>query len=106
MTDLSGLHRANADRWAHANLTRGPDFSLVAKRLIAPAAKAHYMAVAARTGVPWLVIAVIHERECSQSWTGSLAQVIPGTRSPCTCRRAAARSRAGKTRPSMPWSIA
>ncbi|MCC8946019.1 hypothetical protein H8A97_13140 [Bradyrhizobium sp. Arg62] len=33
--------------------------------------------MASRTGVPWFVIAVIHERECSQSWAGSLAQGDP-----------------------------
>jgi lysozyme family protein len=27
-----------------------------------------------KTGVPWAFIAVAHERECSQNWTGSLAQ--------------------------------
>jgi lysozyme family protein len=73
MTDLAVLKQANADRWSRAHSTR--DFALVAKRLAA--AKSRYLAVAARTGVPWFVIAVIHERECSQSWTGSLAQGDP-----------------------------
>jgi len=77
MTDLSALRRANADRWAHAKLTRSSDFTLTAKRLVAASAKDRYVAVAARTGVPWFIIAVIHERECSQSWTGSLAQGDP-----------------------------
>lgn len=36
--------------------------------------------MSARTGVPWAVIAVIHERECSQDWTGSLAQGDPWNR--------------------------
>ena len=73
MTDLKALTTANAKRWKAAKPTR--DFALVAKRLIA--AKSRYQAVAARTGVPWFVIAVIHERECSQSWAGSLAQGDP-----------------------------
>lgn len=30
-----------------------------------------------RTGVPWWFIAVVHEREASQSWIGSLAQGDP-----------------------------
>jgi lysozyme family protein len=77
MTDLSALRRANADRWAHAKLTRAPEFNLVATRLVEAKAKARYVAVAARTGVPWFVIAVIHQRECSQSWSGSLAQGDP-----------------------------
>jgi len=34
----------------------------------------------AKTGVPWPVIAVIHERECSQDWTASLAQGDPWNR--------------------------
>jgi lysozyme family protein len=73
MTDLKALTAANAKRWKAAKPTR--DFVLVAKRLAA--AKSRYRAVAARTGVPWFVIAVIHERECSQGWTGSLAQGDP-----------------------------
>jgi lysozyme family protein len=74
MTDLAALRAANANRWAHAKLTRSPEFSPVATRLCAPAAKQRYLAVSARTGVPWFVIAVIHERECSQSWMRSIAQ--------------------------------
>jgi lysozyme family protein len=78
MTDLAALRSANAKCWANAGLTR--DFSSVAKRLVISAAKSRYQAVAARTGVPWAVIAVIHERECSQDWTGSLAQGDPWNR--------------------------
>ena len=74
MVDLVALRAANADRWAHAKLTRGPEFTPVAQRLVAAAAKARYLAVSARTGVPWFVIAVIHQRECAQSWAGSIAQ--------------------------------
>jgi lysozyme family protein len=69
------LVAANAARWARAKLTRSSEFNPVAKRLIA--AKARYQAVEAKTGVPWYVIAVIHERESSQSWAGSLAQGDP-----------------------------
>ncbi|MCS3692001.1 lysozyme family protein [Bradyrhizobium elkanii] len=75
MTDLVALKAANANRWAKAKLTR--DFSSVAKRLAAPAAKARYQAVSAKTGVPWAFIAVAHERESSQDWAGSLAQGDP-----------------------------
>lgn len=78
MTDLVALKAANEKRWANAKLTR--DFSAIAKHLIATEAKARYQAVAARTGVPWAVIAVIHERECSQDWAGSLAQGDPWNR--------------------------
>ncbi|WP_245286840.1 hypothetical protein [Bradyrhizobium sp. Tv2a-2] len=36
--------------------------------------------MSAKTGVPWAMIAVIHERECSQDWTRSLAQGDPWKR--------------------------
>lgn len=75
MTDLVALKAANEKRWANARLTR--NFSAVAKHLIAPDAKTRYQTVAAETGVPWPTIAVIHERECSQDWAGSLAQGDP-----------------------------
>ncbi|MGZ5871146.1 MAG: hypothetical protein ACXWKP_03435 [Bradyrhizobium sp.] len=78
MTDLTALKLANAKRWANAKLTRS--FSSVARHLVSPDAKSRYQAVSAKTGVPWAAIAVIHERECSQDWTGSLAQGDPWDR--------------------------
>lgn len=75
MVDLNALTAANAKRWDNAKLSR--NFTSVARRLIAPGTKARYRAVSTRTGVPWAVIAVIHERECPQNWTGSLAQGDP-----------------------------
>ncbi|KRR23718.1 hypothetical protein [Bradyrhizobium retamae] len=78
MTNLIALTESNAKRWAAARLTR--NFTTVARRLVAPGAKARYQTVSARTGVPWPAIAVIHERECSQDWTGSLAQGDPWNR--------------------------
>ncbi|MBR0855676.1 hypothetical protein [Bradyrhizobium liaoningense] len=75
MVDLSALRAANANRFAQAKLTRAPEFAPVARRLVA--AKTRYQPVSARTGVPWWFIAVVHERECSQSWRGSLAQGDP-----------------------------
>src|ERR1700744_4310971 len=72
------LIAANAGRWANAKLTR--DFTSIAHHLVAPTAKARYQAVSIKTGVPWAVIAVIHERECSQDWAGSLAQGDPWNR--------------------------
>jgi lysozyme family protein len=75
MTDLLALKAANEKRWADARFAR--DFYGVAKRLVASAAKSRYQAVSASTRVPWPVIAVIHERECSQDWTRSLAQGDP-----------------------------
>jgi lysozyme family protein len=78
MTDIAALKTTNARRWASARLTR--DFSVVARHLVSPDARSRYQAVAAKTGVPWVFIAVIHERECSQDWTGSLAQGDPWDR--------------------------
>jgi lysozyme family protein len=78
MTNLVALRAANAKRWANAKPMR--NFAPVAKHLVAPEAKSQYQAVAARTGVPWAAIAVIHEREASQDWKGSLAQGDPWNR--------------------------
>jgi len=75
LTDLAALKMANARRWIAARPTR--NFSSVAKHLVDPAAKARYVAVAKKTGVPWWFIAVAHERESSQNWKGSLAQGDP-----------------------------
>jgi lysozyme family protein len=106
MVDLIALRAANAHRWAHAKLTRGPEFSPVAQHLCSPAAKQRYLAVSVRTGVPWFVIAVIHQRECAQSWAGSIAQGDSWNKSRFMCRQAADRSNPGKTRPSTPSSTA
>lgn len=65
----------NATRWNNAKVTRGAEFVAVAKKLVA--AKPRYQAVAAKTGVPWFVIAVIHQRESSQNFGRSLAQGDP-----------------------------
>jgi lysozyme family protein len=75
MTDIEALKAENLKRWNAAKLTR--NFDAVAKRLVAPAAKAEYQAVQDRTSVPWAVIAVIHEREASQDWSRSIAQGDP-----------------------------
>jgi lysozyme family protein len=97
MTDLIALKAANARRWGNAKLMR--DFSSVAERLVAPAARVRYEAVAAKTTVPWFAIAVIHERECSQNWSRSLAQGdlwdkvsvhVPSGRGPFKCWEEAA----------------
>ena len=73
MTDLNALAQANAKRWADARPMR--NLSAIASALVG--AKKRYQAVEAKTGVPWFVIAVIHMRESSQSWTRSLAQGDP-----------------------------
>lgn len=76
MVDLVALRAANERRWANAKLTA--NYSRIAKALVA--SKARYQAVEKRTGVPWPVIAVIHERESSQNWGRSLAQGDPWNR--------------------------
>jgi lysozyme family protein len=78
MVDMNALSAANARRWANARLTRKTEAASVAARL--HRAKARYQAVEAKTGVPWFIIAVIHERESSQDWRGSLAQGDPWDR--------------------------
>lgn len=75
MPDLARLKAENIRRWEAARLTRGPEFIPVARRLVA--AKVRYQAVAARTGVPWVFVAVTHQRESSQKWNKSLAQGDP-----------------------------
>lgn len=76
MVDTVALRAANERRWANAKLTA--NYSRIAKALVA--SKARYQAVEKRTGVPWPVIAVIHERESSQNWGRSLAQGDPWNR--------------------------
>lgn len=75
MTNIAALTKANADRWVKAKFTRSSEFIPVAKRLVA--SKARYKTIEGRTGVPWFVIAVIHERESSQNWSKSIAQGDP-----------------------------
>ncbi len=74
---LAALAAANAIRWSKAKVTRAI-FAVPARRLVA--AKQRYQAVARITGVPWYVVAVIHEREASQRWDASIAQGDPWNR--------------------------
>lgn len=76
MVDLVALKAANEKRWKNAKVIKA--FTGIAKALVA--SKARYQAVEAKTGVPWHVIAVIHERESSQNWSRSLAQGDPWNR--------------------------
>ena len=54
--------------WDGAAITNQGEVAAVAKRLVA--AKARYQSVEASTGVPWWLIAGIHEREASQRAQG------------------------------------
>ena len=49
--------------WDAATITNPTEVAAVAKRLVA--AKARYQSVEAKTGVPWWLIAAIHQREAS-----------------------------------------
>lgn len=79
MTDIHALKTANAIRWhvMHVHYELLTTIDRIASHLVAPVAKARYEAVSAKTAVPWFVIAVIHEREASQSWSANLAQGDP-----------------------------
>jgi lysozyme family protein len=80
MVDLAKLTAANLARWNAASVLPAWTAILdgISHRLVA--AKARYQTVAVVTRVRWPVIAVIHERESSQSWTASLAQGDPFNR--------------------------
>lgn len=78
----AALIALNAKRWAGMKVLESHIAVIdhVAARLVAPAAKARYLSVEKMTGVPWFVIAVIHEREASQSWGANIAQGDPWSR--------------------------
>jgi len=75
--DLTKLTAANLARWQKCQIH--PEWlrilDTVAHRLVN--AKARYQIVETATKIPWAVIAVIHQRESSQSWAASLAQGDP-----------------------------
>jgi lysozyme family protein len=77
MVDLDALKKANLARWrvCHIHPEWMRILDAVSHRLIA--AKQRYENVRTESGVPWAVIAVIHQRESSQSWNASLAQGDP-----------------------------
>jgi lysozyme family protein len=79
MVDVAELIAANEKRWGAIKVE--PDLiatiDKTARRLIAPEAKTQYKGVSKATSVPWFIIAVIHEREASQSWRANIAQGDP-----------------------------
>lgn len=77
MTDIPALMAANGARWSKMQVQPAlvSTVDQVAKRLCA--AKSRYTYVTTATKVPWFIVAVIHERESSQSWRASLAQGDP-----------------------------
>jgi lysozyme family protein len=77
--DIAKLKKANAERWQNMKIDSHLVAAIqkIANRLVASEAKGRYKAVSAKTHVPWAIIAVIHEREASQSWKANLAQGDP-----------------------------
>lgn len=63
----------------HMRASRIAAFDATAARLCAPDAKARYQKISEATGVPWFVIAVIHEREAGgpPHWDKQLGQGDP-----------------------------
>jgi lysozyme family protein len=53
------------------------EVTAVATRLVEAKAKARYQEIEKATGVPWFIVAVIHEREASQDFTKQLGQGDP-----------------------------
>jgi lysozyme family protein len=80
VVDLENLKAANLARWQKASVLPGLTHLVDGVSAHLVAAKQRYITVALKTGVPWAVIAVIHERESSQSWAASLAQGDPWDR--------------------------
>lgn len=77
MPTYGSLWPTYATQWDHMqiNPNKVAEFKSIAQRLVA--SKERYQAVEKKTGVPWYMIALIHERESSQSWKASLAQGDP-----------------------------
>jgi lysozyme family protein len=77
--DLTNLIALNAKRFAamHVSESHVALLDSVSHRLTANDPKAIYQRLEAKTGVPWFVIAVIHEREAGQSFSKSIAQGDP-----------------------------
>lgn len=80
MIENDKLKAANLRRWQVCQVIQNliPVLDSTAKRLLAN--KNRYVNVQNGTGVPWPIIAVIHEREASQSWLANLAQGDPWNR--------------------------
>jgi lysozyme family protein len=77
VTDFTRQKSVEFSRWKSCHVTPSLVTYIdgISHRLVA--AKPRYQTVEAVTGIPWAIIAVIHERESSQSWFASLAQGDP-----------------------------
>lgn len=76
MLTIPQLIAENEARWQKCEIApkRLHEVEAVARRLVAQTAKVTYLAIENKTGVPWWVIAVIHEREADQNFARSIAQ--------------------------------
>jgi lysozyme family protein len=72
---IQDLIAANNKRFTDMKVFPNPVAQFVAKKLLA--GKARYQEVSKTTGVPWEIIAVIHQREASQSWKANIANGDP-----------------------------
>jgi|SRR6202046_1511894 len=79
---IQELIQKNQHRWDNMHVLAGrlPALHSIAIRLCAEAAWTRYVKISAATQVPPWVIAVIHEREASQSFTNQLGQGDPLSR--------------------------
>lgn len=79
MTNIPALITKYGALWEKTEITpnRLAEVNVVARRLVAPKAKARYQVISATTGVPWWVIAIIHERESGQDFGTQLGQGDP-----------------------------
>jgi lysozyme family protein len=77
--NVAPLIIANEKRWRAMRINPKSIRTIdsVAKKLVAPAAKARYQSLEKQTGVPWFIIAVIHQREASQRWDRNIANGQP-----------------------------
>src|SRR6266852_67948 len=77
MTDLAALKKINLDRWNRMKIEPHAEFMFAHVAWKLSLGKSRYETVSGQTFVPWEFIAVVHEREASQSWAGALAQGDP-----------------------------
>jgi len=79
MANIPALIAKYGALWEKAKIlpARAKEVAAVAARLVAPDAKGRYQLISTATGVPWWVIAVIHEREASQNFSKQLGQGDP-----------------------------
>lgn len=79
MPNIPVIIAKNQALWTKVNIlpNRLAEVQHVAGRLVAPYAKSRYQEIEKATGVPWFIVAVIHERESGQSFVAQLGQGDP-----------------------------